>query len=303
MLIARLLSSVSVAATIAACGGRTPLLLDTSPSDGGASLAKDTGPSARDASSGSDAEPVDATTDSTVIETPDATSELPDVTTDALDQDVTLPAEGAAATRVVFFGTGGPYDEDSLQAFLAAYPATVTRMATNASPVSAATLAPFDVVILDNVARSFDSSEAAALAAWVEGGGSVMSLGGFVNAPGAWQQPDTLLADLPLQFNSTFYLGDSESGCPGDVTDFAAFPVTSGLQAVPFCGGFGVTVAGACDPVAFVQGGPVGAICEQAAGRVYLWGDDWVEYSPTWIPGMDTRQFWQDAMDWLTHKI
>jgi hypothetical protein len=278
---------MSLVVVIAGCGARTPLLVDTSPSDGGSSPPADAEPN--------DSGPTEGGTDST-------TGQPLDATTDS-DEDASPPAEAAAPLRIVFFGPGGTYDEDALQAFLQAYPATVTRLATNSSPVSAAMLAQYDVVILDQVARSFDPSEAAVLAAWVQAGGSVMSLCGFANSASDWQQPDSLLADLPLQFNSTLYLATLPNGCPGDVTDIAMYPVTAGLHAVPFCGGFGVTVAGACDPIAFVQGSPVGAVCEQGAGRVYLWGDEWVEYSSTWVPGMDTQQFWQDAIDWLTHKI
>jgi hypothetical protein len=36
---------------------------------------------------------------------------------------------------------------------------------------------------------------------------------------------------------------------------------------------------------------------------VYLWGDERVEYSSTWGPGVDTQQFWQDAIDSLSHEI
>jgi hypothetical protein len=212
-------------------------------------------------------------------------------------------APGPATPRIVFFGTAGTYDEDALLAFLQAYPATVTRLGTNASPVTADSLAAFDIVILDQLTRSFDGSEATALAAWVHGGGSVMSLTGFVNTDSDWSWPNSLLAGLPLQYVSGLVI---DTPSPSSVTDFASHPVTAGLHEVPFWGGYRVTLTGNCDgatqTVAFVPAGPVGAVCEHGSGRAYLWGDEWVEYSSEWTPATDAQQFWQDAIDWLARR-
>jgi hypothetical protein len=290
---AKVVGWASMVVAIAACGARTQLFLDESdqePSaDGGGTVSTD----------GS------ATTDAQIRPLPDATTDAGADADDRASEDVRVPpGDGALMPRIVFFGSAGSYDEDSLQSFLQAYPASVTRLETNAAPVTTDALAAYDIVILDQLARSFDPTEAAALATWVHGGGSVMSLSGFANGDLAWQQPNTLLAALPIQYGSTLYIPEPQ--CPGPVADFAMHPVTTGLRAVPFCGGYGVMLTGACDgptlAVAFIEGDSVAAVCDHGSGRVYAWGDDWVEYSATWTPALDTQQFWQDAIDWLAHR-
>jgi hypothetical protein len=127
-----------LAAAVAACGARSALLVDQ--------LGTEQGAPGRAPQSGDDA----ATMDASKAASGDA---------------ATAPEDGPATPRIVFFGTTGTYDEDALLAFLQAYPATVTRLGTNASPVTADSLAAFDIVILDQLTRSFEGSEATAFAA------------------------------------------------------------------------------------------------------------------------------------------
>jgi hypothetical protein len=213
-------------------------------------------------------------------------------------------AEAAAVRteplRVVFFGTRGSYDESALISFLQSYPATVSRLATNSSPVTGSLLTAYDVVILDQLSRSFDSSEADALRGWVHGGGAVLSLTGFVNDSQDAALPNSLLAGFPLSFASAFV---ALTPAPVSVSSFARSPVTVGLNNVPFWGGHQVTISGSCDgatqAIAFEEGGAVGAICQHGAGRLYLWGDEWVEFSSQWTTATDAQLFWQDAIAWL----
>jgi hypothetical protein len=212
----------------------------------------------------------------------------------------TWPPGQNTTLRIAFFGAPGVYDESSLLSFLLAYPATVTRLQTNASPVTASQLAAFDIVVLDQLTRTFASNESAVLADWVHAGGSVLSLTGYVNTASDATLPNSLLASLPLSYASGFV---GATSAPVFVTSFAASPVTALLRQVPFWGGHLVDVAGPCDgstqTVAFYGRGAVGAVCEHGAGRLYLWGDEWVEYSSEWNGTTDAPQFWQDAIDWL----
>jgi hypothetical protein len=283
---------------IAACGARTPLFVDEADEteDGGAS----DGAVAVDAPIDSPTHPPpDATVDASV----DGAIDAPlDATVDVLVDVTVSPVDGAVMPRIVFVGSEGSYGEDALLAFLASYPASVARD-LNTGPVTAASFAAYDIVILDQLTRTFDPTEAAALATWVQEGGSVMSLSGFANGDLSWQQPNTLLAGLPFQYDGTLY---NDGPCPGDVTDFAPHPLTIGLANVPFCGGYGVPFGGSCagptQSIADIDGDSVAAACDEGIGRVYIWGDDWVEYPETWDAGLDTQQFWQDAIDWLAHR-
>jgi hypothetical protein len=208
--------------------------------------------------------------------------------------------DAPSAVGIAFLGSPGAYDETTLIAFLAAYPAHVTRL-SDGPPITPTALVGVDVLILDQLSRTFDATEAAVLADWVHAGGALLSLTGFANTSTDATLPNSLLADLPLGYAPSFV---GLTPALTYVTTFTPSPVTAGLRAVPFWGGHGVIAQGACDgptqSVAFLAGDPVGATCVHGMGRLYLWGDEWVEYSSQWTSTMDTRAFWQDAIDWLT---
>jgi len=218
--------------------------------------------------------------------------------------DDAMPPDASSILRIAFFGEPGVYDESALMTFLQSYPAIVTRLQTIPSPITADLLGSFDIVILDQLTRTFDPGEAATFVAWLHGGGSVLSLTGYVNTPSDATLPNSLLADLPMRYASAFV---GEGAAPIFITDFAVSPVTAGLRQVPFWGGHQVSILGQCDgmtqAVAFLEAAPVGAVCEHGTGRVYLWGDEWVEYTSEWTSATDAQRFWQDAIDWLAVPV
>jgi uncharacterized membrane protein len=216
----------------------------------------------------------------------------------------TQPATGATAAHarsVALFGGQGLLDGSAWLAFLRDYPLAVTRIDMISSHLTDRTLAAFDIVVIDRLSRSFEADEAAALEAWVHGGGSLMSLTGYVSGTEDVDRANSLLAKLPV-----LYLpGILEHTSFSQVSDFAPHPTTTGLSHVPFWGGYRVELVGTCDGpsqvVATVNSTPVGVACQYGAGRVYVWGDEWVQYSSQW-QSADVPKFWKNAMDWLTHQ-
>jgi hypothetical protein len=202
--------------------------------------------------------------------------------------------------RIAFLGDPGSLDTSSLLAFLDAYGASAARAQLDTTtPLTASFLAGYDVVVLDHLPRSYAAGEAATLEAWVQSGGGLLSLSGFVNDPSDWEQPNSLLAPLSVGYQSTLLLDTPDS----TISDFVPHPVTRGLQSLPFYGGYGVfaNAPGAVN-VAFTGSTAVGVVAEYGRGRVYLWGDEWVEFSQKWTPGGDAGQFWADAFNWLSHR-
>ena len=273
---------------VVACGARTPLF-----SDG---LA-----------------PVDASDVADVSVVPDAEPPVPDAFSGvdvAKIEDAPPspppPPDSPGPTRVAFFGQTGYQGEDGLLALLQNYPASVTRTQNDAAPVTVSLLESFDVVVLDMLTRSYSSDEAAAMAAWVRGGGGLLSLTGYNNADTDWTRPNSILASLSVGYGPTLVLNGSSVSY---ITDFAAHPVTTGVSVLPFWGGYNVfsRTMGGTALVAFGPA-PVGGVAmvaegagEFGKGRVYLWGDEWVEFSSVW-PGTDSARFWTNAIDWLTHR-
>jgi len=203
---------------------------------------------------------------------------------------------------VAILGARGIYDETVWLAFLRDYPLAVTRIDLISAHLDDRTFAGFDIVILDHLTRTFDADEAAALASWVHAGGSLIALAGFVNDSADVQPPSSLLAALPIRYTPGLIALDVLT----HISDFSAHPTTAGLASVPFFGGYHVALTGTCDGdtqvIASLDRDPVAAACQHGAGRVYVWGDEWVDYSSQWDGKTDAPRFWKNAIDWLTHR-
>jgi hypothetical protein len=181
---------------------------------------------------------------------------------------------------------------------LQAYPATVTRTQTDtATPVTPAFLASFDVIILDKLQRTYSSEEASAMEAWVRAGGGVLSMTGFANSVDPdITAPNSLLAPFGGQYIPPLL----ESSSLVTITDFSPSPVTTTVFALPFAGGYAVQPQPGWTVTAYDTGTPIAMIGEHGGGRIYMWGDEWVEYSMEW--GNNVQAFWQNGIDWLTHR-
>jgi hypothetical protein len=269
---ARELASLLGAAAflLAACGARTPLLSE----DGVASA---------DAAVPTDGSPTPL---------PDAA-----IPTDAPAQPDAPPP---TKLRIALFGASGSpaYDSSALVNFLQAYPATVTRTQVDGEPLTSDVLASFDVIILDRLLRTYTADEASAMQAWVKQGGGLLSLTGFYNSPDPdVTRPNSLLAPLGGQYLSQLFATQGTD----TITDFVPGPVTTGIQMLPFAGGYGCQVEPPWTTYAFDADIPVGMFEDYGNGRVDMWGDEWVEYSMEW-PSSDAQVFWQNAIDWLLHR-
>jgi hypothetical protein len=170
----------------------------------------------------------------------------------------------------------------------------VTRSVDPAVVVDAALLASYDLVLLDRLVRPYDAGEAAALATWVAGGGGVMALSGYTGGATDVDYPNSLVAGMGARFAGALL--------NGPVTGFPTHPVTTGLSSVTFLGGFPV----APDPtttsttvVGRIGTTVVATATRFGAGRVYLWGDEWVTFDSEWVGSVEIQRFWVDAFGWL----
>lgn len=214
---------------------------------------------------------------------------------DGLIDDVDAGGDGIYdCQKVLFLGPPGLRPSADFDAWARGNGTLVTRMVDPNVMVTAELLAPFDLVLIDRISRAYSAEEAAALAAWVNGGGGVMALSGYLGGPSDKDFPNSLVAGLGIGFTGNLL--------SGPVTTFAADPLTTGLSSVTFAGGFGVAVDAAADrPVLVGKVGAqvVAASVRHGAGRVYLWGDEWVTFDSEWAGSAEIRQFWVDAFGWL----
>jgi hypothetical protein len=166
-------------------------------------------------------------------------------------------------------------------------------------PLDAATLRPFDVVILDRLTRDYTPAEADVITAFVTGGGGLVSMSGYLdNTTDDWHA-NSLMTGLGVA-----YSGDRKWG---PVVDFVAHPITAGLTSVTFVGGYPVADLGTPGAVRTALGflnpsgskTPVGYAIQAGLGRALVWGDEWIEYDSEWNNQPEIKQLWVQTFSWL----
>ncbi|HEX8790698.1 MAG TPA: hypothetical protein VF765_07085 [Polyangiaceae bacterium] len=214
-------------------------------------------------------------------------------------------AEGGACKKlnIGILGNPGSNPSSDFQAWLVSAGTSVTRIQTMAPTpvVTAATLMPFDVVILDWLTRDYASAEAAALASFVSAGGGVISMSGYDGVSTDDWHANSLLAPLEVAYSGPLL--------DGPVTTFAVHPTTLGLTSVTFAGGYAVTDLGGTastrTSVAFLPN-PSGAgnvtvayAVTMGSGHAFVWGDEWIEFDSEWSTLPEIKQLWVQVFAWV----
>lgn len=209
-------------------------------------------------------------------------------------------ASACAHLNIGILGKPGQNPSSNFQAWLQARGTSVQRvLTTTTDALTAATLQPFDVVLLDWLTRDYTADEAAIFAAWVSAGGGFASLTGYSDNPSQDWHANSLLAPLGLA-----YAGPS---LWGPVTQYASHPITAGITSVTFTGGYGISDLGGTastrTPIAFLpnsNNAVVGEVVQMGAGRGFLWGDEWIEFDSEWSSMPQIPQLWVQIFSWIS---
>lgn len=222
-----------------------------------------------------------------------------------IQTDTSTPGDASACTQLSIGILGGPGANPSsdFQAWLVSAGTSVQRI-QNVAPaptLTAATLAPFDVVILDWLTRDYTPAEAAIFASFVSARGGVVSMSGYSGDTTSDWHANTLLAPLELAYTGALL--------SGPVTDFAVHPITAGLTSVTFEGGYAIADLGGAassrTPIGFLPGlgdsgiVPVAYAVEMSMGRAFVWGDEWIEFDSEWSMIPEIKQLWIQAFAWI----
>ncbi len=215
-----------------------------------------------------------------------------------LDEDASA---GCSHLNIGILGNPGANASSNFQQWLVASGTSTQRIQTSANePLTSATLAPFDVVILDWLTREYTADEADIFASWVSAGGGVASMTGYDNTSSDWYA-NTLLAPLDVAYSGPLL--------SGPVVNFATHPVTAGLTSVTFSGGYAVSDLGGSasmrTPIAFLPGSPevdAGVAVQLGKGRAIVWGDEWIEFDSEWSTLPQIAQFWVQLFSWIAPK-
>lgn len=215
------------------------------------------------------------------------------------DQDASA---GCSRLNIGIFGKQGANNSSNFEQWLTRAGTSVQRIQTTPDePVTAATLAPFDVIILDCLQREYTTDEATSFATWVSAGGGVAALSGYYDNTEIDWHANSLLAPLGVAFS-----GDRVWG---PATSFAMHPITQGLSSVTFTGGYPVADLGGSastrEPIAFITHTPpvpVAFAVQMGSGRAFLWGDEWIEFDSEWATIPQIPQLWVQIFSWLAPK-
>jgi hypothetical protein len=136
--------------------------------------------------------------------------------------------------------------------------------------------------------------------AWVEAGGGLMSMTGPHQQPDACRPPELVdRADgAELQRQRGLLLGSGHA--------VRAAPDQHGPDLAPFAGGLFIDIVddgvGVNQTIMTLPPGPVGVVQERMMGRLFVFGDEWVEFDSQWMNMPDIKQFWVQTLSYLGPK-
>lgn len=158
-------------------------------------------------------------------------------------------------------------------------------------------LAPYQVIVAEDIrGRAYSDAEVTALRQWVESGGGLMTLIGYGSASER-TNINKLLAPSGIQYDSTPILAGSPTV---PITEWQTHPVSENVTQVGVDNGY--EVVGEGDVIARQAGFDVLRGRTLGAGKVLVWGDEWITYDSEWTehPEYQLERFWLNAIKWLT---
>jgi hypothetical protein len=220
-----------------------------------------------------------------------------------LDLDAAVSDDDASAgcthLNIGILGNPGSNNASNFEQWLTKSGTSVKRIQTTADePMTRATLQPFDVVVIDCLTRDYTTDEASAFSAWVSAGGGVAAMSGYHDDTTIDWHANSLLAPLGVAYSGGLMWGP--------VTSFATHPITTGLTSVTFTGGYAISDLGGTastrTPIAFLPSMPAataGFAVQMAAGRAFVWGDEWIEFDSEWSTQPEIPQLWVQVFGWI----
>lgn len=161
-------------------------------------------------------------------------------------------------------------------------------------------LKQYQVIVSQNVSNnhSYSAAEVSALEAWIKSGGGLMTLIGYAG-PSEIQNVNKLLAPYGMSYGPEQILQKSGSNTI-PVTNWVQHPVTNGVSKIGVDNGYPVNGAGLV--LATEQSWNLLRVQEVAAGKVVMWGDEWLTFDSEWSghPEYQIELFWVNTIKWLT---
>ncbi|MCC6750420.1 MAG: hypothetical protein IT371_22340 [Deltaproteobacteria bacterium] len=202
--------------------------------------------------------------------------------------------------KIALFGLAGTFGSSDFQAWLKSNGVNgVDRAQTDPKEALTQTLLDkYSIIILDRLVRDYTATEADLLRQWVEAGGGLMSMSGYTGGSTDTTRPNSLMVKLGLEYKGGL--------ANGPVTSWKPHAISQGITSITFNGGFPVA------EVAGVTGGTNTVVCELPAakgpagmaqvrgkGRVFVFGDEWIEFDSEWKSLPQVKVLWGNILGWL----
>ena len=167
----------------------------------------------------------------------------------------------------------------------------------SAAEITAAILAPLEVIVLQNLEgfNEFTPAELKAIGDWVNDGGGLMTLTGY-SGGGAFVRVNSILAAANIAYSGSTFNG------PANDFWHATHPTANLISAIGFKGGYTVDDLDSMGVNVAEEGGNVVAVAKEVGnGKVFAWGDEWITFNSEWAnSGFQVEQFWINLIHWLT---
>jgi len=271
--------------------------MDVTVSESGTSTGGDSTTTGDDTTTG-DAE---SSTGQGCVPSPEICNDVDDDCDDQIDN-VDVGMDGICdCLNIALVGNQGANPSAEFQLWLEAQGTQVDRINTVLNePLDKAVLNKYDILVLDYLIRSYTPDEQAAVQTWVEAGGGMMSMTGFTNQQFVADRPNSLFKPMGLSYNT------SKGFFSGPITQFAPHEITMGLTSISFFGGLYVDIVddgiNINKTIMTLPQGPVGVVQDRGNGRLFMFGDEWVEFDSEWKNIPQIKQFWVQTLSFLGPK-
>jgi hypothetical protein len=199
---------------------------------------------------------------------------------------------------IAIWGNKGANPSSQFETWLEAQGTEVDRIQIANEPVTPQLLAKYDIVILDWLTRTYTPMEAQVIDEWVKNGGGLMSLTGHVNNNTVIDRPNSIIKPMGLGYNG------SKGFFSGPVTQWAMHPITEGITSVSFYGGLYVDIVddglGVNQTIGTLPQGPVAVAQVRKNGKLFIFGDEWIEFDSEWQNIPQIKKFWANSLGWLS---
>lgn len=159
--------------------------------------------------------------------------------------------------------------------------------------LTAANLAPYDMLVTNQPLVSYTASEVLAVEQWVIAGGGLFIIGDNPGVPDNYNL-DYLMSVYGMQFNDT--VAPYSTG----VSTFDMHPTTEGCTSLTYTGATNLILTGGAYPIwSYAPGEVAAAAAEYGDGRVVVICDA-NSVVDSWIGSVDNEQFAMNIANWLT---